>query len=120
MGGSTESEGRLEIYFEDRWGSVCENGWGSRSAEVVCRELGFARPVRTTKGSDYTYIGSDSSPVWLDEVQCNGDEKKVINCPHGPLGTHICTHEHDIGIICTGMLIYIKSDIDSMYVCMYA
>ena len=102
-GGASTSEGRLEILFGGRWGSICENGWGAKSAEVVCRELGFNRPVRRTVGSQYIYSGgSDDAPVWLDDVQCEGDEQRLGDCPHGPLGTHTCTHEHDIGIICTG------------------
>ena len=103
MGGATSSEGRLEIYFSGRWGTVCENGWGARSAETVCKELGFNRLVRKTDGSLYTYDGANDSPVWLEEVQCEGDEERLSECPHGPLGTHLCSHEHDVGIICTGM-----------------
>ena len=102
MGGATADEGRLEIYFSNRWGTVCENGWGAKSAEVVCKELGFNRPVRKTDGYKYSFTGSDDSPVWLEEVQCEGNEERLSECSHGPLGTHLCNHEHDIGIICTG------------------
>lgn len=104
MGGVTPAEGRLELYYGGRWGTVCEEGWGAKSAEVACRELGFERPIRKTDGSLYTYEGSDSIPVWLDDVDCEGSEENIINCPHGPIGTHLCSHDHDIGIICTGKI----------------
>ena len=39
--------------------------------------------------------------IFLDEVQCNGDEEKIIECPHGAaLGTTTCTHANDAGVIC--------------------
>ena len=39
--GAREGEGRVEICFNSRWGSVCSSGWDRREAEVVCRSLGF-------------------------------------------------------------------------------
>lgn len=99
MGGATEAEGRLQIYLNGIWGSVCEKGWGSKSSNVVCRELGYVRAVRTVQGTLYKY--NDNVPVWLSDVQCQGTEKRMAECPHGPIGTHTCSHDHDIGIICS-------------------
>ena len=39
--------------------------------------------------------------MFLDEVQCSGDEEKIMECPHGAgLGTITCTHANDAGVIC--------------------
>ena len=35
--------GRVEIFFDGRWGSVCDDNWGDVDASVVCRELGLGR-----------------------------------------------------------------------------
>jgi len=35
------SSGRVEVCYNDSYGSVCDNGWGIINAGVVCRKLGF-------------------------------------------------------------------------------
>ena len=40
-GGLTPNEGRVEICYQNIWGTVCDNRWDAREAMVVCRQLNF-------------------------------------------------------------------------------
>ena len=42
VGGNLPNEGRVEICMDSEWGTVCDDGWSSIDATVVCRQLRYS------------------------------------------------------------------------------
>ena len=40
-GGTTHTEGHVEICMNNQWGAVCDTMWDTMDASVVCRQLGL-------------------------------------------------------------------------------
>lgn len=100
MGGYKSNEGRLEVKIRGIWGTVCNKGWTKTSSDTICHMLGYKRAIQTTFGIQYNNT-SENQPIWLDQVQCIGNEVTIIDCSHGPIGNHLCSHSHDIGMECS-------------------
>ena len=39
--GANNYEGRLEIFVNGTWGTVCDDSFNTVDAQVACRQLGF-------------------------------------------------------------------------------
>lgn len=65
--GNTHFEGRVEIFHDNKWGTICDDSWDINDARVVCRELllGDAREA-VTFGRLGT--GKTDQPIWLSQV----------------------------------------------------
>ncbi|XP_064596274.1 deleted in malignant brain tumors 1 protein-like [Liolophura sinensis] len=88
--------GRLEIFNGGLWGTVCEKGFGLFSAPVVCRSLGYRNGNKVPRSR----FGTGSGPIWMDNVQCLGNETNISQCLRGNWRSTPCTHENDIGLYC--------------------
>ncbi|XP_064388305.1 deleted in malignant brain tumors 1 protein-like isoform X2 [Halichondria panicea] len=91
--------GRLDVYYNSQWGTVCQDGFGPTGALVACRQLGFLGYVA------YGVVRSAlavpvSTPIWLDDLRCNGSESRLNDCPRNPIGVHNCVHSDHVGLVC--------------------
>ena len=101
------------------WGSVCDDRWDIRDAEVVCRQLQYNGRksinllssigyMRFCLPASYPLLSHDSSgtppPIHLDDVTCNGTEDMLSECSHRGIGVHDCLEGvEEAGVICTSM-----------------
>ncbi|MGH0144772.1 UNVERIFIED_CONTAM: hypothetical protein FKN15_004171 [Acipenser sinensis] len=97
MDGENEKEGRVEIYINGQWGTICDDGWTDRDAEVVCRQLGYKG---LAKARTMAYFGEGKGPIHIDNVKCTGNERSLADCIKQPIGMHNCRHSEDAGVIC--------------------
>ena len=95
--GGTATSGRVEICYNNVWGTVCDDLWESPDAQVACRQLGFTGGATVLSSSD---VSDGSGQIWLDNVSCRGTETRLIDCPASSLGIHNCVHAEDAGVRC--------------------
>ncbi|KAL1277516.1 hypothetical protein QQF64_024189 [Cirrhinus molitorella] len=95
--GDVLSSGRVEIYHDGQWGTICDDGWELAEAQVVCRQLGFPGAISATPGGQY---GEGSGTIWLDDMNCKGSESSLSECSFKGWGVTDCTHKEDAGVVC--------------------
>ena len=124
VGGPTTNQGRVEVCVGQTWGTVCNFGFGTNDARVVCRQLGYI--IDQPGASEYfnslmtntyckifiigisvkysAYYGQGSGPIWLQDVGCKGTEQQLFLCDfsnyYNIIGSTSCNHNQDVGVIC--------------------
>ena len=57
-------------------------------------------------------FGSGTGPILLDDVACSGNEIRLQDCSHRPIGMDNCDHTEDAGVVCMSLGILYTCSID--------
>ena len=82
---ASATAGRLEIFYNNEWGGVCNDDFGAEETAVAVRQLGFADGALV----DIRLPGPASGKIWLDDVSCTGSESRLDRCESSPV-VHNC------------------------------
>ena len=97
LAGGSNNAGRVEVYYNGTWGTVCDDGWDINDAHVVCRQLGFRYALNAYQSARY---GKGTGPIVLGGVSCRGSESSLFSCGHQRVGFHNCDHSKDASVRC--------------------
>ncbi|XP_072166898.1 neurotrypsin-like [Diadema setosum] len=98
MGGHVSHEGRVEVYHNSRWATVCDDSWDLQDAHVVCRQLGSPEALTSTKSA---FFGEGNSSQAIATVSCSGYESGLLECWYSESTDFRCGHNEDAGVVCS-------------------
>ena len=96
VGSEDHLEGRLEVHrYPDGWGTVCDDAFENVDAQVACQMMGLEGGVVVSNT-----FGEGTGSIFLDNVECNGNEPNLWDCNRNEWGDHNCGHNEDVAIRC--------------------
>ncbi|XP_063002633.1 scavenger receptor cysteine-rich domain-containing group B protein [Elgaria multicarinata webbii] len=101
VNGRSRCQGRVEIFYNRTWGTVCDDDWDIVDANVVCRQLGCGHAIAMPATLSF---GQGRGPIFLDNVDCKGREAALSECSSHGWGIHNCYHYEDVAVTCNELM----------------
>ncbi|KAH9508818.1 hypothetical protein Btru_050130 [Bulinus truncatus] len=112
--GNSPYEGTVEVFYNNRWGTVCDDAWSTHDASVACFMLGHDRTQIAIIYIDSLDLSEErcgtcnpelvsfinTQDFWLDDIDCLGNENNLFDCRHSAVGTDDCNAAELAGVKC--------------------
>ena len=92
----TTKKGRIEIYYNSAWNTICDDGWDNVDATVACKQLGY----KIGYGLQGEVVVNGSGNIAMDDVACTGSESQLQYCSFAGWNVQNCNHGEDAGVDC--------------------
>ena len=96
--------GRVEVFYQGKWGKICRNKWDINDVKVVCRQLGFQSALAEFIGMD---TEDENISVVMSNVACTGQEPVLASCKRLD-GKHNCVNNIGAQALCEPSKLTIK------------
>ena len=73
--GTNDTNGRLEVFHQGAWGTVCGESLSLTSLRLICRKLGYSAGAQLAPGS----FPEGAGRIWLSNITC---DMEGTSCAH--------------------------------------
>ncbi|XP_029473789.1 deleted in malignant brain tumors 1 protein-like isoform X2 [Rhinatrema bivittatum] len=98
--GTHRCAGRVEIFYNDEWGTVCDDFWDTDDAAVVCKQLDCGIALSALRRARF---GKGAGPIWLETLSCSGNEPLLSECQTQEKRRKLCSHDEDASVVCSDL-----------------
>ena len=88
--------GRVEVFYEGKWGKICRNEWDINDVKVVCRQLGFQSAIAEFLRMD---TKDENISFAMSHVACTGQESGLASCRRRD-GANRCSNKIGAQALC--------------------
>ena len=106
-GASRPNEGRVEIFSHGSWGTICVDTFDMIDADVICKELGYAKA--STKKVKINKTADPSMKIHINYLDCHPGDY-FWHCSHYNFNQKLCDHTRDISVSCISGTHYYNFD----------
>merc|ERR1712025_173493 len=97
---SNPNKGVLMVNYQGQWGTVCDDNFGQREADVACRAMNYRSALSFNNVVNSPgYESPTGANIVMDEVRCSSDDNSLLDCSADFL-RHNCNHGEDIVLNC--------------------
>ncbi|KAM4650671.1 uncharacterized protein O3C94_013374 isoform 2-T2 [Discoglossus pictus] len=111
VNGPSICAGRVEVFHNGEWKTMCDDSWDTRKAQVVCRQLNCGTALAAPGNA---YYGPGNGSILLHNLICSGKESSINNCTLQPWEKLGCYHYEDASAVCSEHLPKPKIEVSTM------